>query len=192
MECFEALLGRRSCRNFKCDPVEKEKLIKMLEAAAYAPSAANKQPWEFIVVTDPAYNKQLKDTAEITKQKLFERSGWKWLPTFNVDFLTQAPTLVVVVGDPTRNGAEQFLDEPSLGYLEACSCAVQNMMLAAYAQGLGTLWFSLFEKKDARALFGISEDKDPIGIICVGYPERVGTAPVRKSLDEKVRYIERC
>ena len=75
MECFEALLGRRSCRNFKCDPVEKEKLIKMLEAAAYAPSAANKPPWEFIVVTDPSYNKQLKDTAEITKQKLFERSG---------------------------------------------------------------------------------------------------------------------
>lgn len=190
MDCFEALLGRRSCRNFKSDPVEKVKITKMLEAAIYAPSPANKQPWEFIVVNNPKYNRKVKETSELTKTKLANRSGWKWLSTFNIDFLLQAPTLIVVVGDPSKNGAEQFLDDPSLGYLESCSCAIQNMQLAAHAQGLATLWYSLFEKTDGREIFDISEDKDPIGIICVGYPERLGAAPIRKGLDEKVRYIE--
>lgn len=190
MECFDALLGRRSCRNYKSDQVEKEKITKMLEAAIYAPSPANKQPWEFIVVNNPEYNKKIKELGERTRSKLAERSGWKWMPTFNIDFLVQAPTLIVVIGDPAKNGAEQFLDEPSAGYIASCSCAIQNMMVAAHAQGLGTLWWSLFEKKEIRDVFGISADKDPIGIVCVGYPERVGTAPPRKGLAEKVRYFD--
>jgi len=190
MDCFEALLGRRSCRHYKSDPVEKDKITRMLEAAIYAPSPTNRQPWEFIVVNNPEYNKKVKEIGEITKVKVAERSDWKWMPNFNIDFLLKAPTLIVVVGDPSRNGGEQFLDVPSPGYIAGCSCAVQNMMLAAYDQGLGTLWWSLFEKKDVREIFGISEDRDPIGIICVGYPERLGTAPARKGLNEKVRYID--
>lgn len=190
MECIEAILGRRSCRSFKKQPVEKEKIKQMLEAAFYAPSPANKQPWEFIVVNNPQYNARLKETSEITKEKLAARSGWQWIPAFNIEFLLQAPTLIVVVGDPARNGAEQFLDVPSPGYLEACSAAIQNMSLAAHTMDLGTLWFSLYEKADARQIFGISEDKDPVGIICVGYPERLGKAPFRKGIEDKVRYID--
>lgn len=190
MDCMEALLGRRSCRNFKPDPIEKEKVLKMLEAATYAPSPAHKQPWEFIVVNNLAYNKKIKEHGELVKAKVAERSGWTWLPSFNIDFLMQSPTMIVVLADPSKYGGEHFLDEPSLGYLEGCACAVQNMMLAAHAQGLGTLWWSLFEKKDVRKIFGISEDKDPIGIVCVGYPQKLGNAPVRKSLEEKVRYID--
>jgi len=190
MECIEAILGRRSCRSFKNQPVEKEKIKQMLEAAFYAPSPANKQPWEFIVVNNPQYNVRLKETSEITKEKLAVRSGWQWIPTFNIEFLLQAPTLIVVVGDPARNGAEQFLDVPSPGYLEACSAAIQNMSLVAHTMDLGILWFSLYEKADARQIFGISEDKDPIAIVCVGYPERLGKAPFRKGIEDKVRYID--
>lgn len=189
MECMEAILGRRSCRSFKSQPVEKEKIAAMLEGAIYAPSPANKQPWEFIVVTDQAYNEQLKATSELTREKLAARSGWAWLPNFRIDFLLQAPVLVVVVGDPARNGAEQFLDVPSPGYLEACSAAIQNLLLGAHAQGLATLWFSLYEKSDVRKIFRISEEKDPVAIICVGYAETVGTAPQRKGIRDKVTYI---
>lgn len=190
MDVLEAIKGRRSCRSFETRQVEREKVLKMLEAATYAPSPVNKQPWEFIVVTNPAYNRQLWEIADKTKEKLALKSGWKWLPTFNVEFVTQAPVLIVVVGDTQRNGAEQFLDTPSQGYLQACCAAIQNMMLVAYAQGLQTLWFSLYEKNDARELFKIAEDKDPIAVICVGYPEYVGAAPPRKPLETKVRYIE--
>ena len=190
MDCFEALLGRRSCRDYKSEPVEKEKIARMLEAAIYAPSPKNAQPWEFIVVSNPEYSKKVKVISELAKNKVAERSGWKWMPNFNVDFLLQVPTMIVAVADSSKYGGEHFLDEPSPGYLEGCTCAIQNMMLAGHALGLGTLWWSLFEKKDVRALFEISEEKDPIGIICVGYPERLGTAPVRKGLNEKVRYID--
>lgn len=190
MDCMEAILNRRSCRSFKSQPVEKEKIKTLLEAAIYAPSPANKQPWEFIVVTNPTYKAQLKETSDITKEKLAARSGWAWLPNFKIDFVAQAPVLIVVVGDPSRNGAEQFLDVPSPGYLEACSAAIQNILLAAHTQGLATLWFSLYEKADVRNIFHISEDKDPVGIICVGYPEKIGAAPVRKGIGDKATFID--
>ena len=190
MDCHEAIIGRRSCRNFQQQPVEQEKLEKLLEAAFYAPSPANKQPWEFIVTRNRKYNERLLATSDITRQKLAQRSGWKWLPVFDLGFLLQAPVLIVVVGDPSRNGAEQFLDEPSPGYLEACSAAVQNMLLSAFGLGLGTLWFSLFEKADVREIFGISEDKDPLGVICVGYPEKLGSAPARKGIADKVTFLD--
>ena len=190
MECREAITGRRSCRAFTGQPVEKEKLTAILEAAIYAPSPANKQPWEFLVATDPKYNARLKETSEITKQKLADRSGWKWLPTFNLGFLLEAPVLIVVLGDPSRNGAEQFLDEPSTGYLEACSAAIQNMLLAAHDQGLATLWFSLYEKSDVRKIFAIDDDKDPVAVICVGYSQRPLVAPARKGIEEKVKFLE--
>ncbi|WP_371379884.1 nitroreductase family protein [Sporomusa aerivorans] len=190
MDCFEAIVTRRSCRNFKSQPVEREKLNRILEAAIYAPSPANKQPWEFIVTQNAKYNTRLKSVADLTKDKLADRSGWKWLPAFSLEFLVQAPILIVIVGDPARNGAEQFLDEPSPGYLEACSAAVQNMQLAAQSQGLGTLWFSLFEKSDVRDIFNISQDKDPIAILCVGYPEFIGKAPVRKSVEDKATFLD--
>lgn len=189
MDCMEAVLNRRSCRNFKSQPVEKEKINAMLEAAIYAPSPANKQPWEFIVVTNPSYNAQLKETSEATKEKLAVRSGWAWLPSFKINFVAQAPVLIVVVGDSSRNGAEQFLDVPSPGYLEACSAAIQNMLLIAHSHGLATLWFSLYEKADVRKIFHICEDKDPVGIICVGYPEKIGAAPARKGIADKVTFI---
>lgn len=91
--------------------------------------------------------------------------------------------MIVVIGDPSKNGAEQFLDEPGLGYLESCSCAIQNMLLAAHAQGFGSLWYSLFEKEDVRKIFDIPEEKDPLGLICIGYPERTGSAPRRESFE---------
>lgn len=190
MDCFDALLGRRSCRSFKDQPVERDKILRMLEAAVYAPSPANKQPWEFIVTANPAYGARLKETSEATKAKLAARSGWPWLPAFSIDFVAQAPTLIVVVGDPAKNGAEQFLDAPSPGYLEACAAAIQNMLLAAHAQGLATLWFSLYEKDDVRAIFGVNDGKDPVAVICVGYPERVGAAPVRKSIADKTAFLD--
>ncbi|MFT9496831.1 nitroreductase family protein [Anaerosolibacter sp.] len=190
MDCIEAILGRRSCRSFKNQKVEQEKIITILECGLYAPSPANKQPWEFIVVENPEYNEKLRAAVEQSKEKLAEKSGWAWIPKYKVDFITQAPALIVVVGDPSKNGAEQFLEEPSQGFAHACSAAIQNMLLAAHSMELETLWLSLFEKADARKIFKIDEDKEPIAIICLGYPEYVGQAPPRKSIESKVKFIK--
>lgn len=190
MDVLEALLARRSCRRFTAQAVEREKIMKILECAIFAPSPANKQPWEFIVTANPKYNQELKVAVEATKEKLAAKSGWKWLKTYAVDFLLEAPVLIVVTGDPERNGAEQFLDEPVMGYEHACCAAIENMLLAAHGLGLATLWFSLFEKQDARSIFGIDEKLDPVAIICLGYTDAQSQAPARKELAAKVRFLD--
>ena len=190
MDIIEALLNRRSCRKFTGQPVEKEKITKILECANFAPSPANKQPWEFVVAANPKYNLDLKRKVAATKEKVAAKSGWKWLPAYQVDFITEAPVLIVVTGDPERNGAEQFLDEPGKGYEQACCAAIQNILVAAHGLGLATLWLSLFEKRDARAIFKIDEQKDPVAIICLGYPQGVTLAPARKELSSKVIFLD--
>jgi 5,6-dimethylbenzimidazole synthase len=190
VDVFEALLKRRSCRRFTAKPVEPEKIAKILECAIFAPSAANKQPWQFIVTSNPKYNQELKAVVDTTKEKLAARSGWKWLPSFSVDFLLEAPVLIVITGDPERNGAEQFLDEPWQGYEYSCCAAIENMLLAAHSLGLATLWFSMFEKQDVRKIFGIDQKMDPVAIICLGYTDANISAPVRKDLAIKVKYLD--
>lgn len=190
MDVFEALLGRRSCRRFTAQSVEQEKILKILECAIFAPSPANKQPWEFIVASNSRYNQELKSAVEVTKEKLAVRSGWKWLPSFPVDFLLEAPVLLVVIGDPERNGAEQFLDEPGRGYEHGCCAAIENMLLAAHGLGLAALWFSMFEKRDVRKIFGIDEKLDPVAIVCLGYTDVRSSAPARKDVSTKVKFLE--
>ena len=164
MDVFEALLTRRSCRRFIDRPVDRKKIMKILECANSAPSPANKQPWEFVVTENPKYNQELKLAVDAIKDKLTDRSGWKWIPAYSMEFLLQAPVLVVVVGDHERNGAEQFLDEPGVGYEHACCAAIENKLLAARGLGLATLWFSLFEKRDVRRIFGIGDKSEVSGL----------------------------
>lgn len=189
MEILEALLTRRSCRRFINHPVEREKIFKILECANLAPSPANKQPWEFVVTENPKYAQELKVAVETAKEKLAVRSGWKWLLSYSVDFLLQVPVLIVVTGDPERNGAEQFLDEPAIGYEHACCAAIENMLLAAHGLGIAALWFSLFEKRDARRIFEIGENIDPVAIVCLGYTDIRSAAAVRKDLATKVKFL---
>lgn len=190
MDVIEALLTRRSCRKFIDKPVEKEKVEMILQCANFSPSPANKQPWEFIVSTNPNYNQALHSAVEKTKVIIADRSGWKWVSLYTVDFLLQAPVLIVVTGDPERNGAEQFLNEPGKGYEHACCAAIENILLAAHGLGLAALWFSLFEKQDARQIFGINEQTDPVAIVCLGYSDVSSTAPARKPLTTKVKYLD--
>ena len=139
MDVFTAISGRRSCRKFHPEAVSDADIEKILEAGNWAPSPANQQPWEFVVITNRGIKERIFSESEICKKKLFERSGWKWLEKFPIDFVKEAPVIIAVVGDPKKSGADLFLDEGAgRGYLEGCSAAVQNMMLAAHALGLGS------------------------------------------------------
>lgn len=189
MDVFEAISERRSCRKFLPDPVGDADIEKILEAGNWAPSPANQQPWEFIVITSPVIKERILVESEICKKKLFERSGWKWLEKFPIDFVREAPVIIAVVGDPKKSGADMFLDEGTgRGYLEGCSAAVQNMMLAAHALGLGTLWFSLYEAGAVRQILGLDPGKDPVALLCVGKPASVA-ASKRKDFREKTTYL---
>jgi 5,6-dimethylbenzimidazole synthase len=189
MDVFTAIKERRSCRKFLHDTVSEADIEKIIDAGNWAPSSANQQPWEFVVITNRDIKEQIFSDSELCKQKLFERSGWKWLEKFPIDFVKEAPVVIAVVGDPKKSGADMFLDEDTgRGYLQGCSAAVQNMMLAAHALGLGSLWFTLFEAGAVRQTLGLDAGKDPVALLCIGKPaSTVGTK--RKDFREKTTYL---
>jgi len=191
MDVFTAMKERRSCRRFSPEAVDERLIEQILEAGNWAPSPANQQPWEFIVIRSAAIKDKVFEEGEMCKRKLFERSGWKWLDSYRIDFVKEAPVIIAVIGDPKKSGADLFLDEGTgRGYLEACSAVVQNMMLAAYALGLGSLWFTVFEGESLRQTLGLDPGKDPMALVCIGKAAG-GPAPAkRKDFKEKTIYMD--
>lgn len=189
MDVFTAIKGRRSCRKFLTDPISDETIEKILDAAIWAPSPANNQPWEFIVITGSEVKEKIFSESHACKQMLFEKSGWKWIGRYSVSFLKEVPVIIAVIGDPDKTGADMFLEGGGVCYQHACAAAIQNMLLAAHALGLGTLWFTLFDKDILRSTLNIDQGKNPLALICVG---KEGTDPIstpRKDLKEMTRYL---
>jgi 5,6-dimethylbenzimidazole synthase len=82
-----------------------------------------------------------------------------------------------------------FMEEGSVGYQHACAAAIQNMHLAAHALGLGSLWFTFFDKKAIREILGIDPEKTPIGLVCLGKAGGDPTPASRKDVKKKTTYI---
>lgn len=190
MNFGEVLRARRSCRKFKDIPVEKEKVLKILEAANLAPSPLNRQPWEFVVIRNKEIKQRIFESCERAKTFLFEASGWKWLERYKVDFLIEAPLLVGIIGDPSKTGAERFFEGRSEGYQYACAAAVQNLLLAAADIGLGSLWFSLFDRRELQRVIGFDSQKELLAVVCLGYCDDQAPQTGRKDVNEKVTYLD--
>jgi nitroreductase len=149
MDTIETILTRRSIRAYTDQPVPAEMIDLLLKAAMQAPSAGNQQAWQFVVVTG---RPQLNALAEV-------------LPYGKM--LTTAPLGIVVCGDLER--------EKSKGYwVQDCSAATQNILLAAHAQGLGAVWLGVYPReervRDVRKALGIPDTFIPLCAIAVGYP----------------------
>ena len=143
---FDALYARRSIRNYLEDSeVEREKIVRLLKAGMAAPSACNIQPWEFIVVTEKA------------RVGLIKESIAKW-GNYN------APVVIVVCGYP------DFIPwEGDDGVID-CSAAIENMLIAATAMELGSVWIGGFDRSSIRDLLDIPDSVVPIGVVYLGYP----------------------
>lgn len=145
---MEAIFTRRSIRKYTREPVPESLVKELLQAAMAAPSARNEQPWHFIVVTDH----RLMD--EIPKFDPFAK------------MLPEAPLAIVVCGDTTPLSDTYWIQD--------CSAATENILLAARAKGLGAVWLGIYPNearyKEVQKLFGIPEKVIPLGIISLGYP----------------------
>lgn len=189
MDLFEAIRNRRSCRRFSPEPVDDTAIEAILEAATWAPSPLNAQPWRFIVITSAVVKLEIFTEAERCRQWAMEKSGWTWLGKYQVDFLKQAPVLIAVVGDRNKTGMDQFQDEGPVGYQLACAAAVQNMLLAAHALDLGSLWFTLYDKAALRAILDIGAEQTPVALVCIGKPAAAVPAAGRKAVKEKTTHL---
>ncbi len=141
MDVFEAVQQRRSIRSYQDKPVPHEVLERILEAGRLAPSAANREPWHFIAVTDPEKRRDLS-------KGVFAR------------FLSQAPLVIVACGD-FKASADWYAVDVGL--------AVENMVLTATAEGLGTCCVGSFNEKNVKALLKIPANLEVIVMLAVGY-----------------------
>jgi 5,6-dimethylbenzimidazole synthase len=191
MDILAAIKERRSCRAFLPEPLPEDAVEQILEAAVWAPSPMNAQPWEFIVISSREIKQKIHAEAEERRKLLEEKSGWKWLGRYQVDFLLSAPVLIAVIGNPGKTGADKFLEGESAGmcYQHACAAAVQNMLLAAHALGLGSLWYTLFDANSIRGILDIDPSKVPLALVCIGKPGGKLLQTARKNALEKTIFV---
>jgi 5,6-dimethylbenzimidazole synthase len=190
MDLITAIKERRSCRAYLSDPIDEATMEQILDAAVWAPSPANLQPWQFIVITAQDVKEKIYTTSSELKQAWFEKSGWNWVNKYSIDFLKDVPAMVCVVGDPKKSGLDAFSPQGTEAYQHACAAAIQNMMLTAHSLGLGTLWFTLFDRDTVREILGVDAAKDPLALICIGKPAADPMQTPRKEVQAKTTYVK--
>lgn len=152
MNVFEAIRGRRSIRSFASEPVDEKDLKKILEAAIAAPSAGNRQPWEFVVVKNPEQKRKLADAA------------------FGQSFIEEAPVAIVVCANAPRTARVYGNRGEDLYCIQDTAAAIQNINLAAYALGYGTCWVGAFDERRVAEIIGCPAGVRPVAIIPIGKP----------------------
>jgi len=164
MECIEAIKGRRSIRKFKDQPVEKELIGQLLDAAQMAPSAGNLQARDFIVISD-----------KTTKQKLAKAA-------MGQSFIEEAPVAIVVIANIERS-SHIYRSRGELYAIQDAAAGIENLLLAAHSMGLGACWVGAFDEAKVSELLGTPNKTKPVAIIPVGYPGEQASAPPRMVQD---------
>jgi nitroreductase len=174
MELMAAIKGRRSVRAYKSDPIPEKKLQKVLEAVQWAPSWANTQCWEVVVVRDATVKKRLAET-------LFSTNPAR-------DAILKAPLSLVLVGIKEKAGFKKGTPATDKGdwYMFDCGLATQNLCLAAHAEGLGTVIVGYIDAAKAAGVLQVPGDRAVVALIPLGFPETVPPPPKRKEIEEFV------
>ncbi len=167
-EALKPILERRSCRTYTSEPVSEETVRTLLRAGMCAPSARNAQPWEFLVLRD----EKLKSAVSAV--------GTYW------GMLKDAPLGILVLAnlkDYNATHRDYFIQD--------CSAATENILLAAQAMGLGGVWLGLYPNeervKGVTALCGLPDDVIPVTLVSIGYPVKM-PHPHTTYHEEKVHY----
>lgn len=164
MTFLDIIKKRYSVRDYADTPVEEEKLLKVLEAGKWAPSACNIQPCSIIVIRDNA-----------TKIKL--------RPVYNRDWFISAPVILFVCVD--RLSAWVRADGTSYAYVDA-AIMTDHMALAATELGLGTCWVGAFKAHEAKKILELPENVEPVAFMPLGYPKSAAPKKKRKELGDLV------
>jgi nitroreductase len=166
MEFFELIKKRYSVRAYQSKPIEEEKLQKVLDAARMAPTAANRQPFCFIVIHTQGRESELRRV-------------------YNREWFYKAPIVICACAVPgrawTRSDGKNYSDVDT-------TIAMDHLILAATDQGLGTCWIAAFDPSSAREVLGLSENEEPVAFTPLGYPADESKPKKRKALSDLIRY----
>jgi len=170
LDTYEAILTRRSIRRFEDRPVTREQLEKLLEAARWAPTAGNLQPWVFVVVTAADARAALAAAA------------------FGQRFVAEAPAVIGVAAAPPED-SPYGLRGRELYCLQDTAAAVQNVLLAAHAMGLGACWVGAFDDGAVAQALELRKGERPVALVPVGVPAQGGRSS-RRPLSAVARWME--
>ncbi|MGS2779213.1 nitroreductase family protein [Robertmurraya sp. GLU-23] len=160
MNILETIYSRRNIKKFKSDMVEPEQINKWLEAGTMAPNHKMTQPWEVYMIGSE------------TRTKLNHKTNF-----------CHAPVVLAVLSKHGSTEIETYEN------VLATACFVQNVNLAAWAEGVGTFWSSMGNAAKNREIMGIPDGYDCIGVFGIGYPEEISQPKERTSIQEKMKYL---
>ncbi len=168
MDLYQVIKTRRSIRTYKTDPVPDDILIRILEAGRLAPSAKNIQPWKFIVIKDEKIRQELVPACR------------------NQTFIGQAPIVICVVA------LEKIAWGNMGGYWSSypvdLAIALEHIILAATAEGLGTCWIGAYQEEEVKRILQVPQDVKVIALTPLGYPAQQIEPRPRKPLSEIVSF----
>ncbi|MCK4414795.1 MAG: nitroreductase family protein [Candidatus Eisenbacteria sp.] len=166
MEFQELITARYSVRAYRAQPVEEEKLARILEAARLAPTAANRQAFRLIVIPTAGREEALRRV-------------------YPKDWFVQAPLVIAAAGLPQEN----WVRRDGHNYVDVdVAIVMDHLILAAADQGLGTCWIGAFDPTAAREVLGLPPEAEPIAFTPLGYAADEPRPKKRKELDELVRH----
>ena len=168
MDVYEAIRTRTSVRRYGSQPVEEDKLQRILEAARLAPSGKNGQPWTFIVIKDAAIRERLVDACK------------------GQTFLAEAPVVIAACGK------EELAYQKMGGYWNSLpvdiGISLEHLMLAATAEGLGTCWIGAFMEEKVREVLEVPDGVKIVALTPVGYAKDQRVTRPRKPLEDIIMH----
>lgn len=172
---YKSIYTRRDIRRFDGDPIPEPVLSRLLDAAHHAPSVGFSQPWDFVVIRDDETKAEIASIAD--RAIAAAREGYREprksdFARLKLEGITDAPVNICVTCDPTRD-APHVLGRNTMQEMDVYSTclAVQNLWLAARAEGVGVGWVSFLYPHELRDVLSIPPHIQPVAYLCVGYPE---------------------
>ena len=166
MKFLELAMRRYSVRAYKAKPVEDNKLQEILEAARIAPTAANRQPFQLVIIPTKGREEEL-------------------LRIYNKRWFVQAPLIICACSVSSRSWVRQN----GKSYCDVdVAIAMDHLVLAATDLGLGTCWVGAFNPDEARKVLNLPDDLEPVVFTALGYPDDEPGKKIRKSMGELIRY----
>lgn len=182
MELYEAIYRRRDVRQFRTDPIDDAVLLRILDAAHHAGSVGFMQPWNFVIVRSPERKRQVHELFEQENARAadcYTGERRALYDSLKLEGILEAPVSLAVTCDRSRKGPAVLGRNsiPETDLYSTC-CAIQNLWLAARAEGVGVGWVSIFDPEAVKPLLGIPPDVHLVAWLCLGYPQEFDDQPL--------------
>lgn len=190
MNLYEAIYSRRDVRRFRADPVPDEIIFRILDAAHHAGSVGFMQPWNFVLIRSIDTRRRLKEMFERENARSagnYTGERRELYESLKLEGILESPLNICITCDRTRGGKvlgrNTILDTD----LFSTCLAVQNLWLAARAEGVGVGWVSILDNAELAGLLELPDLIVPVAYLCMGYPEEFSETPLLESVGWRER-----